>query len=432
MRLSHVPACLPALALALSLPIQAAEWSAEPKISVRTGYNDNIRLTSAKHDSVWEADVTPAVKFGVATENQGLSGNADFSIRRFYGGSGSNSSSVLNREDYHLDVDSYHRTERNDFGANLKIIRDSTLDSELDETGQAIQSRATRLSISLGPSWTTNLNEKTRLSFNYRHTRVTYSDDPGVTDLVEYDFDNFNSSLLRQFTPLVQGTLSASYSIFKPDTELESKTTSIQAGISRRFSETLSTNWLAGWRNTKSDNLTSTGFCIGANPGANFPKCNGGFPVKTGTASDDTTNSGSVFSAGIDKLLETGSLGASLSRQTIPSGSEGELLDVTNLLLTGEYRHTEKLTSSIAIEWINRETIVSSTGNPDKGKRKLFRISPRLSWRWQRDWVLAGEYQYVRDDRDTGTGSDTGTNTATRNAYYLTISYRPTKISISR
>ena len=58
------------------LPIQAAEWSAEPRISLRSGYNDNIRLTTRDHDSVWETALTPAVKFGAAREHQGLFGDA--------------------------------------------------------------------------------------------------------------------------------------------------------------------------------------------------------------------------------------------------------------------------------------------------------------------------------------------------------------------
>ena len=154
MRIIYSPCLLLALLVGLSLPVFAAEWSVEPRISARSGYNDNVRLTTADHDSVWEADVTPAVKFGVSTENQGLFGNASASIRRFYGGSGANSSSRLNREDYHFKVNSYQRTERNDFGANLNITQDSTLHTELDQTGQVISDRATRLSTLLGPSWT--------------------------------------------------------------------------------------------------------------------------------------------------------------------------------------------------------------------------------------------------------------------------------------
>ena len=60
------------------MPALAAEWSAEPRISVRSGYNDNIRLTTREHDSVWETSVTPGIKFGGAEENRILIFHVDF------------------------------------------------------------------------------------------------------------------------------------------------------------------------------------------------------------------------------------------------------------------------------------------------------------------------------------------------------------------
>ena len=149
------------IALAMPMSVQAAEWTAEPKISLRTGYNDNIRLTAAAHDSVWETALSPSVKFGVAQENQGLSGDAGLAIRRFAGGSGRESNDVLDREDYHFNTDAWHNTLRDSFKANLDYTRDSTLDSELDQTGNVIEDRATRERFTLGPSWTRILTELT-------------------------------------------------------------------------------------------------------------------------------------------------------------------------------------------------------------------------------------------------------------------------------
>ena len=295
MRIVYTPTLLLVLLAGLSLPVFAAQWSVEPRISARSGYNDNIRLTTADHDSVWEADVTPAVKFGVSTENQGLFGNADVSIRRFYGGSGANSSNLLDREDYHFKVNSYQRTERNNFGADINITQDSTLDTELTQTGQVIENRATRLSTVLNPSWTRLIDEKTRLELGYRFNRVEYSDEVGQNNLVNYDYNTVSASLVRSFTPRTQGTLSTSASRYKPETGLNSDTYAIQAGLTRQHSETLSTSWLAGWRETKSDTLFPTGFCVGADPGSGFPKCTGGFPVQTGTDTDQTSNTGAVY-----------------------------------------------------------------------------------------------------------------------------------------
>jgi len=384
-------------ALVLPMSIQAAEWSAEPTISLRTGHNDNIRLTTQPHDSVWETALSPAVKFGVAKEHQGLLGNASATIRRFSGGSGRESSSALDREDYYLNTNAYHNTQRNVFKANLDYRQDSLLDSELDQTGNVIDQRATRERITLGPSWEAMLNETTRLELGYQYTDVSFSDDPGVTDLVEYNYDVFSSSLIHQLSPRNQGTLSVTYSSYQPDTGLDSDTLSTQAGISRNFSETLVASFLAGMRKTTSDRIS------------------GG----------ETDANGTVFSFNINKTLETGSLGMAISRSTNPN-SDGELLDATRFILSGEHKFTETLGSSLRVEYTENETIVNRIGiEPNRSKQTFFRVKPMLSWRWQREWKLSGEYEYAENE-------DRFSNTATRNAFYLTLSYRPTKVYMSR
>jgi len=424
MRSFNIPGLSLSLLVGLSLPVLGAEWSVEPTVSLRNGYNDNIRLTTADHDSVWETDLTPAVKFGVAKENQGLFGNADVSIVRFYGGSGDNSSSLLDRENYHLMVNSYQKTERNEFGADIGITQDSTLDTELDQTGQVIQNRATRLSTVLNPSWTRMINEKTRLALEYQFDRVEYSNEVGQNNLVNYDYNTVSASVVRNLTPRTQGTVSTSFDRYEPETGLNSDSYAIQAGLTSQHSETLSTSWLAGRRQTNSDTLIATGFCVGADPGASFPECTGGFPVQTGSDTVEINNTGATYSANITKTLERGSLGASLSRLATPSG-DGELLDTTRLTLTGEHRFTETLRSNLTVEYYKRETIVNASGQPGSGDRNFFRIRPSVTWQWQREWLLAGEYQYAESE-------NTNADTATRNAVYLTLTYRPTKIFTSR
>jgi len=423
--------CLPrilkgAMFITLIIPISvsAAEWSAEPSISLRTGYNDNIRLTAVPHDSVWETDLSPAVKFGVAKENQGLTGDAGFAIRRFTGGSGADSGSVLNREDYHLLSNAFHKTLRGSIKVNLDYIQDSTQDSELDETGNSVKDLATRDKLTLGPSWSRLLTELTRLDLTYQYSNVEYSDDPGA-NLVDYKYNVTSASLLHQFTPRIQGTLAAGYSNYKPDTDFDSSTVTLQVGLTTNISETLLASVLAGQRQTTSDSSIGTGFCIGAIPGATFPSCTGGIPVPTGTAKTQVDTSSPVYSASITRTLETGSLSAALSRTSSP-GANGELLDRTRLVLSGVYKLTETFRSSLRIEYTENETIVNRAGfTPDQGKETFFRVTPRASWHWRREWELAGEYQYASNE-------DVNTNKATRNALYVTLTYWPARMAISR
>ena len=424
----HLPRNLylvPVLAMTVPLTTQAAEWSAEPKISLRTGYNDNIRLTAAPHDSVWETALSPSVKFGVAQEHQGLSGDARLSIRRFTGGDGRESSDVLDREDYHFNTDAWHNTLRDSFRGNLDYTRDSTLDSELDQTGNVVDDRATRDRFTLGPSWTRMLTELTRLELSYQYTNVDYSDDPGISNLVGYDYHVASASLLRQLTPRTLGTLAVGFNSYLPDTDFDSDTITLQAGLTTNFSETLEASVLAGQRETTSDSFIGTGICVGADPGATFPSCTGGIAVPTGTTNTEVDTSSATYSASITKTFETGSVSVSLSRSTNPS-SDGELLDRTRAVLTGEHKFTETLRTSLRVEYTENETIVNRVGfvsNPET--EDFFRVTPKIHWRWSREWSLTGEYQYATDDQANA-------DEATRNAVYVTLSYRPPKRSLSR
>lgn len=414
----------------VSWPTIAAEWSVEPRISLRSGYNDNIRLTTGPHDSVWESSLTPAVKFGVATENNGLFGNASASVRRFTGGSGANSSSLLDREDYQLRTNAYQRSELNEISGTLDLTRDSTLDSELDETGRVIQDRASRTRISLSPSWARLINEKTRLSLSYSFTNVSYSDEIGVPNLIEYDYEVLSASLTRQFTPKLQGTISSSFSTYKPEIGYDSETMNLQIGLTRNFSETLSTSWLAGVRETSSDTPISTGFCVGADDPANFPACSPsppGIAIQTGAIKDESKNSGSAYSANITKILERGKLTAALSRSSNPSG-DGQLLDTTRLILFGEHKFSETFKTSMSVEYSNAETIVNTSGQPNRQTDEdFFRVKPKLFWQWRQEWLLSAEYEYTENDNN-----NSSSDTATRNAFYLTLSYHQPKIAVSR
>jgi hypothetical protein len=427
--LTHIPKRLHGtlfLVLAVSLPVPAAEWSAEPSITVRSGYNDNIRLTAAEHDSVWETSVTPALKFGVAEENRGLFGNADVAVRRYFGGNDRESGDVLDREDARFNVNAYHRTRRNEFTGFVNLTRDSTLDSEFDETGNVIDDRATRIRKTISPGWSFNLTQLTRLDTEYSFTTVDFSDDPGIDNNIPYDYHVVSGSVTHVFTPKVQATLASSWSSYQPETNLDSNTVNLQAGITRVFSETLTTSWLAGMRETKSDTLVPAGFCVGANPGAKFPSCTGGFPVPTGAAKDDTEDTGTIYSASITKLLESGKLSLTASRASAPA-SDGDLLDSTRFIFVGEHRFTKTLSARLRAEYAIIETISSATaGLNDRDDRTLYRIVPKVTWRWSREWAISGEYEYAEKDEDNESG------TATRNAVYLSLTYRPDKLFVSR
>jgi hypothetical protein len=409
--------------LGIPLVAAAAEWSAEPKIRLITGYNDNIRLTSGGHDAVWESSLAPSIKLGVATETDGVSADGGFAIRRFTGGSGNDSGAMLNREDYHLNTSAFHKTETDNFGFNVNYTRDSTLDSELDQ-GIIASTRVTRNYLVAGPSWSSAITPLTRLDANYQAYVVSYGSTNGISNLVDYDYHAATGTLSHQLTPRSQGLLAVGYTRYLPDSDFKSSTLSLQAGVATSFNETLTASVQAGQSWTSSDTPVASGFCIGADPGAAFPACTGGRPIPNGKTNTTIDSTSAVYSASLTKTLETGKVTASLSRSSAPS-STGELLNATRLLLSGEYRLSETLRSNLKIEYTQNETIANSAGQPSLENKTFSRISPGVSWNWRREWSLSGEYQYANVDYGTGIKAD-------RNAVYLTLSYQPLKKSISR
>ena len=83
------------------------------------------------------------------------------------------------------------------------------------------------------------------------------------------------------------------------------------------------------------------------------------------------------------------------------------------------------LRTTLRAEYSNIEVISRARLN-DRGDRDIYRVIPRIIWRFQREWEIAGQYEYAKKDEDDESGN------ATRNAVYLTLSYRHDKLFISR
>ena len=165
--------------MALAVPVQSAEWTAEPDISLRSGYNDNYLLSTGPHSSVWEADLIASTKFGVAKENQGLFGDAGVTVRRFSGGSGLKAVTCLIGKITSLIQMPTTRQNAMYTGETLNYIRDSTQDSEVDETGSFTNVYATRIRKTAGASWARTLTERMSLDLGYQYNDISFADERG-------------------------------------------------------------------------------------------------------------------------------------------------------------------------------------------------------------------------------------------------------------
>ena len=166
---------------------EAAEWSAEPSLSVRGEYNGNLLLTSLPHDETWGHWVSPGVKFAGSTENLEVSGKAGADFVSYYGGV---DQSITNM-DFPLSVK--YRTERETFGLDGGFTRDNTLMGELLQTG-VVLSFTQRNYWNVSPSWTHALTERLSVQALYQYAEAAYENGARL-GLVDYTTQSGSAGL---------------------------------------------------------------------------------------------------------------------------------------------------------------------------------------------------------------------------------------------
>ena len=161
--------CAGLFCLISSGAVVAAEWSIEPSISLREEYNDNIRFTTSPHPGVWYSRISPSLKLSSKTEVSEVSGLAQLNLNQY-----ACDPQVENRNDKFLTLFTRLESERNTWAMNGSYIQDSTSESERANTGVVHQTRTQRSAISLNPSWTRTLTDRSAFRLEYNYQDVKY------------------------------------------------------------------------------------------------------------------------------------------------------------------------------------------------------------------------------------------------------------------
>jgi hypothetical protein len=402
-------ACLTAGAFATN-PSSAAEWSMESSAALRTEYDSNIELTSAPHSSVWGVLLAPEMRFSGETETLKITGGLRLSINHYFG------ESRLNSTDHQVTVRSNYKTERDIFGLDVDSVRDSTLVSELLETG-VVQARRQRDRLAVNPSWRRSLTETMALTASYGYSDVRY-DDTRNTSLTDYRDQTASVGLL--WNPNERGlvTLSGYYDWYETDPKaFEAKTYGLQARYDHAFSETLHGALAIGARNTQSRQTSEAFVCSGP---ILFGLCFGTLSQVTLVASDRST--GYTFLGSIERKFETALVTGQMSREIYPTGV-GALVQTDRLGLTWQQELSPTLSFFVDASIYDSRYV----GNFVTGSNsRYYRIEPRLTWKMADNWTLLGGYSYARVQYEDTSAS------ASANTVYVVVSYTWPKLAISR
>lgn len=371
---------------------RAAEWSAEPSLSVKGEYNSNLLLFNGDNE-VWGYWVSPAVKFKGATESLEIEGNAKADFVNYYG---QQDRSLTN---LYFPIRSSYRWERLTFGFDGGFIRDNTLMGELLQTGVVLTFTQRNL-WTANPSVTVGLTERLNWQVGYQFADAQYENGLQL-GLVNYQVNGGTSALAYQLRERTQVRLTGELVNFQtPDINQEWTYYGVGVGASHYFSESLSASVSGGVRfvNTTQD-------------------------LPQGSLSQHDV--AWVYNASIRKEFERSTALVEGSREINPSGF-GLLIQTDRVNGALSHNLTENLTASIIGSLYFVSTITSQSIGVTFPQTRFTSVSPKLSWKFAQWWTLDVGYAY--GERAVGSLDQWNYSNST----FVMLTYGGAKWSVSR
>lgn len=386
------------LALALltaSAGALGAQWSATGTAAGEVRYNSNLRLAQDEANEAWGVAVIPAFKVERNTARSQLRGN----LRLF--GRGYPNEDNLDTNNAYVDVKAHRLWERSKLGMDLGYYYDTSLTSELEDTG-LVQDRKRRKKLTAAPNWRWQWTERNALSASYAYTDVAYVDAQN-TGLTDYEYELLSATFERQFTERAGLGVTLYASEYQaPGQRTEFKDRGIQVGTSGRISPTLSMNLAVGYRETDSTIVR---------------RLFGLFDVKF-----EDTDEGATLRAGVEQSWLRTVLSLEASSSVDPSGS-GYALQKDRISAVWRRELTELMDVSVNALALRTSSLREDVTGVD---RDFYEAGARLGWRLSPQLRLSAGYRYRYQAYDDLDGS------AEDNAVDARLSYRWGYAEVSR
>ena len=395
--------------LATGQAAYSAEWKVEPNLRFSAGYNDNLRLSSTSDKtSTGEATFAPSAVFSVATPTSGANGTLRFDFRRF------EADSSLNDNNVRFTSNIFHNLEQSRLSLNLGVVNDTTLDSQLDTTGIALN-RINRQSLSARPEWSHSFNARSSMSMNYSYRNIQYENakNSGLTDST---VNGASISLNHALNERSQASITLSGTQSDNDNNVESTNLNLQGGASYQLSDTWTASLFMGIRRTEV-NFSRNSSIFVFSPIDNTIIAS--FPL-TRDVSNKTR--GLTFNASIKKTWLRGDIAFSAA-QAINNDISGQPIVTTSFRPTAHYRFSETLSGALNLQYSTSKADTNLSSSLDQAS---FQVTSSLNWNVTNFWSLSGSYRYRKQTFDNLSDD------AVQNIVSLALTYKWPRISVSR
>ncbi|HBS26494.1 MAG TPA: hypothetical protein DD827_05100 [Gammaproteobacteria bacterium] len=371
-------AAIPVLLLFGAMSANAAQWRNEPFASASLRYDDNIRFVTGNAES----SVGTVFDVGVSMVNESEVTKTIFQPRAAFSGYASDGD--LDSADQFLDFLTDFRGERTYLSFGINYVRDSSVTSELEDTG-IVAAAVRRNYLNVSPRWEYRFSQKNALQFGYNYRSVDW-DDSDNSGLEDNNTDEVWGAYKLNLSEHDDLSFKLSQTQFEsPESGFDSTTTGVDLSFVRRLSEVNRFELgLGGWN----------------------------ADLESPDGSSESESGGSLSGAVVHQD-ETRTYRVSLSQLVVPSSS-GQVRQDRRLNGFYDYKFNPRLHWGVDGVFIQTEGIGSSVIEND---RDYFTFRPFLAWEWKPKVTLSGSVRISTQELvDTGAKSD-------RNELLFTVRY---------
>jgi len=360
------------------LPVNArsADFSWEPAISIKGEYDDNIAFDNIDKIDDYLATISPSLTFKYASERLTINNRMGADILRY------NDETDLDDEYLRCNLDGeYLLTEKFSLTGRGSYIKDTTLESELEETG-LVNYREDRRRYTLGGGFAYRLSEINSWQLDYSFGKTNYD---GYQN-IDYDFQSVTGTFQHRLANMRDVIILQPYYYYYDSDVSQVDNYGLSLGFEHPFSETLNLSMFAGVRYTESSYDRQQIRWMLVSPGILVPV------LVTSTENDN--NWGGVSDISLKKTAERWTADLGYNRG-LSYGSSGESIERDRFRLSGSYdissRWRARLSTSLSYSQ-------SDSDYSDEDSR-YFNLTPSISYKLteQHSLVLAYSYAEVYD-----------------------------------
>ncbi|MDY0882775.1 transporter [Dongia soli] len=368
----------------------AEQWLLEPVMQQQLKYDDNL-LLSPGGNSAYGSISTPEIKLSRLGDQLQLVLDGQFRFSRYF------NRSEFNSDDQFLYFNgTYLNSERSTFHLDANFKHDTSLNSDLNDSGKFLGKKIRVTSWNITPSWEYLLSELDTLDLAAGYNQVDYSSN----QLTSYKNYFASSTFIHQISEISDVTATLDYQRFEPDDEENINTNTV--------------GFLVGYRYHPTERLE-----IGAGVGANY------------TAAENSGNNDVGYRIkfnGKYQLNDQTNLTADFSHDREPS-SDGVLVTRNRVKASASYRLDPLVTLSVSGTYYDNSDPLSVSGSSNNNNQEedvqSYAFGPSIAWQFSQSWSLVGNYTY----RHKVSGDDH--EKAHSNAVFVTLKYSPVGFSWS-